>query len=136
MNRAKFTRALKPHGDLPPTKLPPTAEAISEARTFLKETLAERVSDDTAEDLMLALSELATNAVKHAGTPFEVVVDTDGHARIEVEDSSPRLPTPSRAAPTATHGRGLAIVEELCDRWGVHIAQNAKCVWCERHLSA
>ena len=117
-------------------RFPPTADAIPEARTFLRENLPETVSDDTAAELMLALSELATNVVKHAGTPFEVVVDTDGRARIEVEDSSPRLPVPNRAAPWATSGRGLAIIDELCDRWGVHVAQNAKCVWCERDLSA
>jgi anti-sigma regulatory factor (Ser/Thr protein kinase) len=114
---------------------PPTAEAVSEARTFLKETLAARVSEDTAADLLLALKELATNVVRHAGTPFEVVVDTDGRARIEVEDSSPRLPVTTQAEPMATGGRGLVIVDELCDRWGVHIAQDAKCVWCERDLS-
>ena len=117
-------------------RFPPTADAIPEARNFLRENLPETVSDDTAAELMLALSELATNVVKHAGTPFEVVVDTDGRARIEVEDSSPRLPVPNRPAPWATSGRGLAIIDELCDRWGVHVAQNAKCVWCERDLPA
>jgi len=117
-------------------RFPPTADAVPEARTFLRESLPPTVSDDTAAELVLALSELATNVVKHAGTPFEVVVDTDGQARIEVEDSSPRMPVPTRAAPWAMSGRGLAIVDELCDRWGVHIAQNAKCVWCERDLSA
>ena len=115
---------------------PPTPDAIPQARNFVKETLAERVTDDTAADLVLALSELATNVVEHAGTPFEVVVDTDGRARIEIEDTSPRLPVPTRAAPEETSGRGLAMVDQLCDRWGVHIAQNAKCVWCERDLSA
>jgi anti-sigma regulatory factor (Ser/Thr protein kinase) len=115
---------------------PPTADAIPEARAFVKDTLGERVGDDTMADLMLALSELATNAVEHAGTPFEVVVDTDGRARIEVEDNSPHLPVLTRATPMATSGRGLAIVDELCDRWGVHVVQDTKCVWCERDLSA
>jgi anti-sigma regulatory factor (Ser/Thr protein kinase) len=117
-------------------RFPPTAEAIPEARAFLREALAARTNDDAAADLVLALSELATNAVKHAGTPFEVVVETDGRVRLEVQDSSPRLPVPTRAAPLATSGRGLLIVEELCDRWGVHVTQDAKCVWCERDLSA
>jgi anti-sigma regulatory factor (Ser/Thr protein kinase) len=119
-------------------RFPPTPEAVPQARAFLREVLPRTVSEDAAADLALALSELAANAVKHARTPFEVVVDTDGVARIEVEDQSPVPPVPRHAAPTDSSGRGLALVAQLCDRWGVHIhiTQDAKCVWCERDLSA
>jgi anti-sigma regulatory factor (Ser/Thr protein kinase) len=116
-------------------RFPPTPDAIPQARAFLREVLPPTVSEEAAEDLALALSELAANAVKHAGTPFEVVVDTDGIARVEVEDQSLMPPVPKHAAPTDTSGRGLALVGQLCDRWGVHIAEDAKCVWCERDLS-
>ena len=78
------------------------------------------------------MSELATNAVRHAHTPFEVVVQTDGYVRIEVEDRS--TDPPVRKPPSEEGGRGLAIVEQLCDRWGVHIVREKKYVWCERDL--
>jgi anti-sigma regulatory factor (Ser/Thr protein kinase) len=82
----------------------------------------------------LVLSELATNAIRHAATPFEVVVETDGYVRIEVEDGSTRNPVKRPESITALDGRGLHIVEQVCDRWGVHIVQDRKCVWCEREL--
>jgi len=78
------------------------------------------------------LSELASNAVRHAKSLFEAVVQTDGHVRIEVEDGSTDVPVPK--APSIEGGRGLTIVEQLCDRWGVHIVREQKCVWCERDL--
>ena len=65
---------------------------IREARLFLRETLAERASSDTLDDLVLALSELATNAVLHAVTPFAVAVHANALARVEVEDGSIRIP--------------------------------------------
>lgn len=109
-----------------------TPEAVREARAFLQTTIADRVPPDARDDLTLALSELATNAVRHAQTPFEVVVETNGHIRIEVEDHSTDAPVPT--APSDEGGRGLSIVDQLCDRWGVHIAREKKCVWCERDL--
>jgi anti-sigma regulatory factor (Ser/Thr protein kinase) len=108
---------------------------VREARGFLEELLRERVSWEDSSDLVLALSELATNAVRHAETPFEVVVETDGYVRIEVEDSSTQPPIPRPTSAHAVGGRGLQIVAQLCDRWGVHIVREQKCVWCERDLT-
>jgi anti-sigma regulatory factor (Ser/Thr protein kinase) len=108
---------------------------IRAARQFLREALGERADPDVMDDLVLAMDELATNAVEHAGTPFEVVIASDGEARIEVEDSSPRIPQMGAPAPWADRGRGLRIVDHVCDRWGVHVVRDRKCVWCERRLA-
>jgi anti-sigma regulatory factor (Ser/Thr protein kinase) len=110
-----------------------TPAAIQEARRFLHDAIADRLDPETQSDLSLALSELATNAVRHARTPFDVVVETDGHVRVEVEDHLTSFPFPE-ARPDEGGGHGLAIVDQLCDRWGVHIAREKKCVWCERDL--
>lgn len=112
----------------------PSPAAIQAARAFLQDAIAGRAENDS-EELTLVLSELATNAVEHAGTPFEVVVETDGFVRIEVEDGSTAKPVKQSESPTAVHGRGLQIVEDVCDRWGVHVAHDRKCVWCERELT-
>lgn len=110
-----------------------TSEAVGEAREFLQTVIAGRVDPETHSAVTLALSELATNAVRHARTPFEVVVETtNGHLRIEVEDASTDAPVSK--PPSAEGGRGLSIVDQLCDRWGVHIVREKKCVWCERDL--
>ena len=110
-----------------------TPEAVREARVFLQNVIAGRVDPEAQSDLTLVLSELATNAVHHARTPFEVVVETtNGHLRIEVEDGSTDAPVSK--PPSDEGGRGLSIVDQLCDRWGVHIVREKKCVWCERDL--
>jgi len=107
-------------------------EAVRQARVFLRTAIACRVDPESQSDLTLALSELASNAVCHARTPFEVVVEINGHVRIEVEDGSTDAPVPK--APSGEGGWGLAIVDRLCDRWGVQIMREKKCVWCERDL--
>src|SRR5918993_5475809 len=111
-----------------------TPAAIRDARRFLAETVGERAGDELTEALALTLSELATNAVVHGRTAFDVVIDVDGTVRIEVEDGSTELPVPRRPPETAPGGRGLQIVDQLCDRWGVHVLQDRKCVWCEVDL--
>ena len=97
---------------------------------FLQTAIAGRVDPESQSALTLAVSELASNAVRHAGTPFEVVVETNGHVRIEVADGS--VDAPVGKDPSHEGGRGLTIVDRVCDRWGVHIVDEKKCVWCER----
>ena len=111
-----------------------TPAAVGEARRFLSEVLAARVGPDAEYELALVLSELATNAVLHAQTPFDVVVETNSVVRLEVEDGSTDLPVPQPPSKSAEDGRGLLIVDRVCDRWGTHIELGRKCVWCERNL--
>jgi anti-sigma regulatory factor (Ser/Thr protein kinase) len=112
-----------------------TPSAVGEARRFLSEVIAGGARSDDGHELALALSELATNAVLHAQTPFDVVVKTDSVlVRLEVEDGSTDLPVPQPPSNTAESGRGLLIVDSVCDRWGTHIVRDRKCVWCERDL--
>ena len=110
-------------------------ESIRKARAFLREAISDRAGPGIAADLELALSELATNAVRHAGTAFEVVVELNGKARIEVEDSSTEPPVLQPNSAATPSGRGMHVIEAVCDRWGVHIAADRKCVWCERELA-
>ena len=106
--------------------------AVREARVFLQTAMAGRVAPEFQNELTVVLSELASNAVRHARTPFEVVVTTNGHVRFEVEDGSTEVPVPK--APSGEGGWGLVLVDRVCDRWGVDISDDRKCVWCERDL--
>jgi anti-sigma regulatory factor (Ser/Thr protein kinase) len=82
--------------------------------------------------LMIVLSELATNAVIHAHTPFTVTLElADGELRVKVSDDSPRPPVPREAAPEEVGGRGLVAVAGLTDRWGSHRQGAGKVVWAE-----
>ena len=95
---------------------------------------------------MLMLSELATNAVQHAATEFEVGVRVapDGHlVRVEVSDAAAGFPTPQEQIAEAPHGRGLHIVRTLADAWGIEMRtrpgparrSGSRCRWPPRAVA-
>ena len=56
--------------------------------------------------------------------------------QVEVTDGSATLPTPRPHAPLSATGRGLRIVEQLAERWGVRPAASGKTVWFQLCASA
>ncbi len=104
--------------------------SVREARHFVAESPA--ASGIDPDGLAMAVSELASNAVLHARTPFEVCVErlTDG-IRIEVRDANPTLPVARTADPSAVTGRGLLIVETVSRRWDAAPTPDGKVVWFE-----
>lgn len=108
----------------------PEPSAIRLARSFVTESAA--AADVDEEVLALATSELASNAVLHAGTTFVVSVEhLDDGIRVGVTDGAP-LPPPAVASdPMALSGRGLAIVRSLCRRVEVVASDGGKTVWFE-----
>jgi anti-sigma regulatory factor (Ser/Thr protein kinase) len=81
--------------------------------------------------IAVMVSELATNALRHAETSFSVRVDqTPGSVRVEVADGGDGRPAVQSPAPSEPSGRGLRIVESLSDAWGVTAASGTgKTVW-------
>ncbi len=109
---------------------PATSKGARAARRFATDVIgaAEEVTDQVA----LVVSELAANAVLHAATPFTVTVsDDESGIRIEVADGNPAVPQLKAHQNTAPTGRGLRIVEQLTERWGVRRTGNGKVVWVE-----
>ena len=105
------------------------------ARRFVTETLAAWGCPDLLEDAALIVTELATNAVLHAGSDFTVVLSRrpEGAIRIAVRDSSllePRI-WPRRLEPLAGGGRGLGLVEAFACGWGSDLHSDGKVVWAE-----
>ncbi len=83
-------------------------------------------------DGALIISELATNAIIHGGSPFRVAIElTPEVVRISVEDVGPGLPHSRRMFRDALGGRGVAIVEELSHRWGCDPLEGGKVFWVE-----
>jgi anti-sigma regulatory factor (Ser/Thr protein kinase) len=83
------------------------------------------------EDVTLLGSELATNAVVHARTEYEVtVLVSEDLVRVEVWDLDPQLPL-ARSADGRPGGRGLPLVEALAYRWGAETRPEGKVVWFE-----
>ena len=108
---------------------PNLPSAVAAARSFVLSALPD-VPQTVRERIELMVSELSTNAVKHAQSPFNVTVVTeDGQVRVEVNDEDERTPVQRHPAPTDSSGRGLVIVQALSDAWGVDVHDGDKTVW-------
>ena len=93
---------------------------IAEARHFVARHLEAHGCEDVVPDAGLIVSELATNALVHAGTGFEVSVDVGEDAvLLRVADGSAHLPVLGEFGLAGSGGRGLGIVAALADAWGV-----------------
>lgn len=91
-----------------------------------------QVPADKAGDIVLAASELVTNAFEHGRGGITVRLRfAGGCLLLEVRDSSPAAPMLDRAAPHSSRGRGLALVEALSSAWGHRRAGDGKWVWAE-----
>jgi serine/threonine-protein kinase RsbW len=88
--------------------------------------------DALVNDLALLVSELATNAVRHADSSFSVTLRAVGPTlRVGVHDGAPLAGAvpPAWLVPQPLHG--LALVDALCTRWGVEDSGHGKLVWAE-----
>lgn len=113
------------------------ASVASARRVVVTAALQARMSRAAREDLAVVVSELVTNALRHArplpdgqielGYQYEA---EDGSMRVHVRDGGASTPPRARKAhATATNGRGLAIVARLADSWGVHTGDTSTTVW-------
>lgn len=117
-------------------KVPGGEAAGAEARRALVAGDGD-MSPTVREDVLLLLTELVTNAVRHSGTgpgkPVAVVVHQwPGGVRVEVADSGPGFTWAGRPSPAEeTGGWGLLLVDRLADRWGVAPSASGARVWFE-----
>lgn len=88
-----------------------------------------------AEDALLVVSELVTNACLHAGGPEELRLRcAEDRVRIEVSDTGVGRPQPrSPHRGGRPGGHGMFIVERLCLDWGVEFDPDGfgKTVWAD-----
>ncbi|HTX63353.1 MAG TPA: ATP-binding protein [Acidimicrobiales bacterium] len=91
----------------------------------------------TAESgvVSLVVSELATNAVRHARSGFGLDLSrADGAVRVAVGDESAVPPVIRERKPHAESGLGLRIVATLASDWGFDLREGGKQVWA--HVAA
>lgn len=106
------------------------SDSVPTARRFVEEALTTLGAPGACDDAAALVSELATNAVIHARTPFTIVVDRDGATvRVGVHDSSLVVPRRRAYGLDATTGRGLRLVATLASDWGVTADGAGKLVW-------
>jgi anti-sigma regulatory factor (Ser/Thr protein kinase) len=97
---------------------------VARARTLLREQASSwKLPDEVTETAVLLLSELMTNAYRHAKVPrgremWARAVLAENRLRVSVTDADDTLPAPREATPDDETGRGLALVAALADDWG------------------
>lgn len=109
------------------------------ARKFVRKALTEWACESCMDDVLLCVSELVTNALRHGVPPgrgYLVCMRLEPAAdilRVEVHDSGGGKVCTVAAppAPDADGGRGLLLVAALADKWGVEERNPGKVVWCE-----
>jgi anti-sigma regulatory factor (Ser/Thr protein kinase) len=112
--------------------LPALPSSAGEARRLLRDAMPDEASEESADAAALALSEIVTNALVHAGTPMRLrVILAPSAVRVELADGSARLPLPREYSRAAGTGRGLHMVTEIVDQWGAHHDADGKVVWFE-----
>ncbi|MGW4237636.1 ATP-binding protein [Streptomyces sp. NPDC004749] len=120
-------------------------QSVPAAREFARAAVADWGLGARVDDVLLCVSELATNALVHGVPPgrgylLRLWWRESGPLRVEVHDSGggqPRLREPGGAAAgsgvaaDAESGRGLLLVAAVADAWGVGERDPGKIVWCE-----
>jgi anti-sigma regulatory factor (Ser/Thr protein kinase) len=120
-------------------ELQPTRESPARARDAISR-LRGLLDQRTYADLELLVSELVTNAVRHASlAPDDLirleVTHSDEHLRLEVSDEGIGFnPGSPRPAPDGGSGWGLYLADRVAARWGVTKVGGMTRVWAEWDL--
>nr|WP_033825002.1 ATP-binding protein [Kitasatospora sp. MBT63] len=111
----------------------PVASGVRAGRVWARRHLDELgwtvSAPDTADAVVLTVSELVTNAHLHARSDADLVLTWDGTCLyVSVHDSSAQAPRPREAGTDATSGRGLALIDALSDGWRARTDRSGKTV--------
>ena len=114
--------------------LPPDVPAVRLARRATRDALAAWQLDQLEEDAVLLVSELVTNAVRHAmdtGAIGLELTSADTWLRVEVQDGDPNWRQMDNLDDCDESGFGFVLVDSLADRWGVRRVSAGKAFWAE-----
>jgi sodium/proline symporter len=112
--------------------LPSVPSAVAQARTLAVRQLTEWGMDELSFTTELIVSELVTNAIRHAAGPVSLRLIRDRALICEVSDASNTSPRLRHARTTDEGGRGLLIVAQLAQRWGTRYTTTGKTIWTEQ----
>ncbi|MDT0463014.1 SpoIIE family protein phosphatase [Streptomyces gibsoniae] len=116
-------------------RLAPEPVEVGRARSVVREQLHEWGLGALADNAELMVSELVTNAVRHAhGRRVELRLVRGDTLLCEVDDDDHTLPTLLHAGPGDEFGRGLRVVSTLAREWGTSRTSAGKTAWFELTL--
>ncbi|MFD9513909.1 SpoIIE family protein phosphatase [Streptomyces mirabilis] len=117
-------------------ELPSDPAVVRRARTLVTRRLAQWGLERLEASTQLIISELVTNAVRHATGPIRLRLIRHQVLTCEVSDASDTLPRLRHACISDEGGRGLYIVAQLCRRHGARcLTRGGKTVWAEQELA-
>jgi PAS domain S-box-containing protein len=114
----------------------PDPAAVAEARKNAVGRLEAWGLTDAAFVTELIVSELVTNAIRHAEPPIQLRLIHDRSLICEVSDASNTAPHMRRARTYDEGGRGLLLVAQLTQRWGTRPNTKGKTIWAEQSIDA
>jgi PAS domain S-box-containing protein len=112
--------------------LPADPATVAYARAEAARQVTEWGYSDTAFTLQLVVSELVTNAIRHATPPIRLRLIRDRNLICEVSDASSTSPRLRHARTTDEGGRGLFLVTQFTGRWGARYTPEGKTIWTEQ----
>jgi serine phosphatase RsbU (regulator of sigma subunit)/anti-sigma regulatory factor (Ser/Thr protein kinase) len=122
-------------GDVATWRLSPDPAQVPRARRLVRRQLADWGLPAVAGTAELLVSEIVTNAVRHApGGPVELRLVRADALLCEVTDTGQELPVLLDAGPADEAGRGLAVLSRLAHAWGTSRSRGTgpgKTVWFE-----
>ncbi|MFI5569550.1 SpoIIE family protein phosphatase [Streptomyces sp. NPDC051740] len=129
------TKRLAP-GRIAVWDLPADPAVVAEARRTSTRQLARWGLDDLVFTTELVVSELVTNAIRHAGGPVRLRLIHERALVCEVFDGGATAPHLRHPRAMDEGGRGLLLVSQLAQRWGTRFVPDGKIIWAEQSLTA
>jgi serine phosphatase RsbU (regulator of sigma subunit)/anti-sigma regulatory factor (Ser/Thr protein kinase) len=114
--------------------LPADPAVVSQARKLVSAQLSAWDLSEVSFVTELLVSELVTNAIRHADPPIQLRLILDRHLICEVSDASNTAPHLRRARTYDEGGRGLLLVAQLTRGWGTRQTGTGKTIWAEQTL--
>ncbi|MES4908690.1 SpoIIE family protein phosphatase [Streptomyces sp. NPDC000395] len=111
-----------------------TPATVAEARRWATRQLMAWGLEEAVFTTELVVSELVTNAIRHASSPIQLRLIHDTGLICEVSDASSTAPHMRRARSFDEGGRGLLLVAQLTQRWGTRQTPHGKVIWAEQSL--
>jgi serine phosphatase RsbU (regulator of sigma subunit) len=127
------TRALAP-ARVVTWDLPAEPQIVAEARARAARQVTAWGLEEATFTTELLVSELVTNAIRHARPPIQLRMILDTMLSCEVSDASIAAPHHRRADRYDEGGRGLMLVARLAARWGTRHTQAGKTIWAQQPL--
>ncbi|MHB9863920.1 SpoIIE family protein phosphatase [Streptomyces sp. YIM S03343] len=115
--------------------VPEDPAAVAELRARTTRQLAAWGLHDMVMTTELIVSELVTNAMRHAAWPIRLRLLRDSRLTCEVADASSTAPRLRHARSTDEGGRGLFLVAQMARRWGARYTAGGKIIWAEQDLA-